>query len=186
MIILDLKGNIIPEATYPYISTVWHKSFGKNVSEMETYCHSAHLYFESSEINQLAKVSIHYHSINRPDKKEQSILKLVRTQYLPVSCGDGVVDIPLISRDIINTLVLNTWTKGKEGNLKNHTEFPVRLEVEYGGRLLSYDFDSYNGHTPHLMAKPHIADLADNQKQTVLISLSPVTYPENLFDLNND
>ena len=174
---INLQGQIIPEATYPYLHIKWHRSM------KEVYCHSAMLRFKSDDISDLAKVEVTCKITYIGDKNTYKSYDKHVSVYLPVSKEGDVVSVPINSNELIKAISLNDWTKSPKTKKRIRLiGRATRIGWKYADKDYSYDFLPEDNRSPAMMCEPHTDVLGEDEKTEIRIALLPNNFVNSLFD----
>lgn len=89
---------------------------------------------------------------------------VVKTGYLPFTNRDGFYHIAIDNVEILKILILNQWTKGKNGRKLQLKEFPTSLSIQVNEQSFDINFDIERGKTPYLMIEPQLEEMKDGDR----------------------
>lgn len=175
---IDLRGNELCHASYPFLSITWHRS------EWGTYCHKAFIEFESNNNSDVGEVTVTCKIGTVGKDKKPVYWEKREAAFLTASKTGNVVKVPLNSSKLIEAISLNDWTKStKTKNRMLLLGRAVKLEWEYAGEKFSYDFMPEDNYSPAMLCEHIVDSLSQNEKTEIRIVLSVQSFNENLFDL---
>lgn len=178
MKVIDLKGNLIPEASYPHLTIKWHNS------KYGLYCYSANLFFRSEDTDVLSKVEVVCKIRYVGKNKTPKFYEKRTATYLPVSRDGDIVSVPINCSELIKAISLNDWTLTRvTKKRKNLIGRAIKIGWSYAGKDYSYEFLPEDHRSPAMLCEAHTAGLSENEKADIRIALTPTHFSDNLFDL---
>ena len=117
------------------------------------------------------KVSSRIYNLN----KKVTILHIDKSihQFLPAKFDENsqVLNIPIISTELIAALTENNWSTNKDGNRNFIKAYPLCLEVECGDFFRRFEFDHRTGYTPALAAEAKTNALKEGEYLETTLNL---------------
>lgn len=147
---------------------VWGKAFD------DVYCHHAALHIPFSPDSlfapELAKISVcvRNNSIEKGQVVSYSDTKL--TRFLPVHQEETYLTIPLNSKEILDALCENGWTKLKTKERGAPKSFPLSMEIEVESKPLKMiSFRHEIGKYPYTLSEIHFPTFDNGERIETII-----------------